>query len=70
MLYLVMWQSDDKHHITGISTILLTPKWENLDANTGMATLPFLDVLIHRSPAGISYSVFRKPLHVHLYIHY
>ena len=41
-----------------------------MDSNTGMATLPFLDVLIHRSPTGISYSVFRKPSHVHSYIHY
>ena len=53
-----------------IPTILLTPEWENLDVNTGKATLPFLDVLIYRSPAGISYSVFRKSSHVHSYIHY
>ena len=53
-----------------VSTILLTPEWESLDITTGKATLPFLDVLIHKSPSGISYSIFRKPSHVHSYIHY
>ena len=37
---------------------------------TGIATLPFLDVLIHRSPGGVTFSVYRKPSHCHMYIHY
>ena len=37
---------------------------------TGVATLPFLDVLIHRSPGGVTFSVYRKPSHCHMYIHY
>ena len=72
-----IWPYDMKHFdefLNGINqlvpTVVMTPEWENFNFNTGEASLPFLDVLIHRSPSGITYSVFKKPSHVHSYIHY
>ena len=41
-----------------------------MNENTGIATLPFLDILIHRSLQGVTFSVYRKPTHSQLYIHY
>ena len=51
-------------------SIKFSAEWETLDVETGVATLPFLDVLIHRSPGGVTFSVYRKPSHCHMYIHY
>ena len=53
-----------------IPSIKLTAEWESRNINTGISTLPFLDVLIHRSSSAVSFSVYRKPSHVHSYMHY
>ena len=53
-----------------VPSIKLTVEWESMDPNKDIATLPFLDVLIHRSPLSVSFSVYRKPTHCHAYIHY
>ena len=37
-----------------IPSIKLTAEWETMDHNTGIAKLPFLDVLVHRSPQGVT----------------
>ena len=51
-------------------SINFTVEWEILQEDNGLAKLPFLDTLIHRSPLGIKFSVYRKPTHCHMYIHY
>ena len=53
-----------------IPSVKLTVEWETMDHDTGIATLPFLDVLIHRSPQGVTFSIYRKPTHCHSCIHY
>ena len=50
-------------------SINLTSEWE-VTNDTGVATLPFLDVLIHRTPDEVTFSVYRKPTHSNAYIHY
>ena len=51
-------------------SITLSVEWEVLNEDTGIANLPFLDVLIHRSILGVKFSVYRKPSHCQVYIHY
>ena len=51
-------------------SIKLSVEWEVLDEDLGIAKLPFLDVLIHRSSSSVNFSVYRKPSHCHMYIHY
>lgn len=41
-----------------------------MDRKKGIATLPFLDSLVHRSSSGVTFSVYRKPTHCHSYVHY
>ena len=53
-----------------VLSIKLSTEWENKEENSNRATLPFLDILIHRSPMGTTFSVYRKPSHCHMYIHY
>ena len=53
-----------------IPSIKFTTEWESINENTGIATLPFLDILIHRSPHKVTFSVYRKPSHSQVYIHY
>ena len=51
-------------------SIRFSTEWESLDENTGISTLPFLDIQIHRTTQGVTFSVYRKPTHSQLYIHY
>ena len=53
-----------------IPSIKMTVEWESMDNENDIATLPFLDSLIHRSSSGVTFSVYRKPTHCHSYIHY
>merc|ERR1712055_103446 len=53
-----------------VPSINFSTEWGNKEDNSNIATLPFLDVLIHRSPMGATFSVYRKPSHCHMYIHY
>ena len=51
--------------------INLQCEWETTDpTRPGCATMPFLDLLIHRSPEGLSFSIYRKPTATDLYTHY
>ena len=51
--------------------INLQCEWETTDpTHPGCATMPFLDLLIHRSPEGLSFSIYRKPTATDLYTHY
>ena len=57
--------------LNGLATsITLSVEWEVLNENIGIAYLPFLDVLIHRSNVDVKFSVYRKSSHCHMYIHY
>ena len=53
-----------------IPAIKFSTEWESINENTGIATLPFLDIQVHRSLQGVSFSVYRKPTHSQVYIHY
>ena len=53
-----------------VPSINFTTEWEVHDGDSDIATLPFLDVLIHRSPTGVTFSIYRKSSHSHMYIHY
>ena len=53
-----------------VPSINLSAEWESKNISKGTATLPFLDILVHRSPMGVKFSVFRKKSHSHTYIHY
>ena len=53
-----------------VPSINFTTEWEVYDGDSGIATLPFLDVLIHRSLTGVTFSIYRKSSHCHMYIHY
>ena len=49
----------------------LTDEWETLDpVHTNSASIPFLDILIKRSPVGLSFSIYRKPTATDLYTHF
>ncbi len=51
--------------------INLQTEWETTDPiQPGHATIPFLDLLIKRSPSGFFFSVYRKPTATDLYTHY
>ena len=51
--------------------IKLQVEWETTDpTQPGHATIPFLDLLIKRSPSGFVFSVYRKPTSTDLYTHY
>ena len=51
--------------------IKLQVEWETADPiQSGHATIPFLDLLIKRSPSGFVFSVYRKPTSTDLYTHY
>ena len=51
--------------------INLQVEWETPDpSQLGHATIPFLDLLIKRSPSGFTFSVYRKPTSTDLYTHY
>ena len=46
-------------------------EWETTDpTQLGHSTMPFLDLLIKRSPSGFTFSVYRKPTSVDLYTHF
>ena len=46
-------------------------EWETTDpSKPGSASIPFLDLLIHRSPEGLTFSIYRKPTSTDLYTHY
>ena len=51
--------------------IKLQTEWETTDPiQPGHATIPFLDLLIKRSPTGFSFSIYRKPTATDLYTHF
>ena len=52
------------------ASIKLTVEWEVLHEDTGVSNIPFLDILVHKSNLGIKLSIYRKPSHCHMYIHY
>ena len=46
-------------------------EWELIDpSRPNSATMPFLDLLIHRSPDGFKFNIYRKPTSTDLYTHY
>ena len=53
-----------------VPSIKFSTEWEHKVDDSDTATLPFLDILIHRAPLGATFSVYRKPSHCHMYIHY
>ena len=53
-----------------VPSINLTTEWEVNDGDSGVATLPFLDVLIHRSLTCVTFSIYMKSSLCHMYIHY
>ena len=60
------------NELTNIEDLIkLQTEWETTDpAQPGHSTMPFLDLLIQRSPSGFSFSVYRKPTATDLYTHY
>ena len=53
-----------------IPSINFTYEWEVFDPSSREATLPFLDLLVHRRSTGPQFSIYRKPTHALTYIHY
>ena len=46
-------------------------EWETTDPSLpNTANMPFLDLLIHRSPDSFTFSIYRKPTSTDLYTHY
>ena len=57
--------------VSYINLTKLTDEWETLDpVHTDCASIPFLDILINRSPVGLSFSIYRKPTATDLNIHF
>ena len=53
------------------SLIKLSLEWETTDPdNDAQGKMPFLDLYIHRSSEGFSFSIYRKPTSTNLYTHY
>ena len=52
------------------SSIKFTYEWESFDPSSREATLPFLDLMVHRTPTGPKFGVYHKPTQVHSYLHY
>ena len=51
--------------------ITLKDEWDITDPlHSGRATMPFLDLAIHRAPTGFTFSIYRKPTSTDLYTHY
>ena len=58
--------------LTNVEDLInLQTEWESTDpTQPGHSTMPFLDLLIQRSPSGFSFSIYRKPTATDLYTHY
>ena len=53
-----------------VPSIKFTFEWEVFNLISHEATLPYLDLMVHRKPTGPQFSVYRKPTHALTYIHY